>query len=245
MIRRRESAGVRSLWDAYLALGRAQRTSKKLPPDASPEMIEAKVTNPGLLRSLGVPDLLVRACHDAELACNLLDTFYETGRHKFLSRADEAYQSFLKKTPAGSQAAMRTIMAFGFPYFQMEQYFAQRIKEGDTFSQPEVISYQMARCGDALFYAELARVAGYTSPSIRTGIRLRQALWDLADDIVDVEIDRQYVGANVLLMKPFEDRGRLSDLATMIHRETKTLELPRPLHEAIDFEYDRVLLLLK
>lgn len=62
-----EYTGVRSLVDAYNALGLPERKVVELPEDATPEALRQKITNPEIIEKLGIPKKFVKACFHVEL----------------------------------------------------------------------------------------------------------------------------------------------------------------------------------
>lgn len=229
--------GVDSLKDAYYALGLPSRKVSAIPDETI--NIEQKVTNPRILQSLGVDDLLVEACYNVELAANLLDSFAETGHESFLNLADKRYQSFLSMLPKNMRELMKLITASALSYFHLEQYFSKRIKREDQITLDEVIHYHLSRGADSQVYAEIAK-SKIPSKGLISGFRYRQALWDLADEIEDLSHDVRKLGVNILLMANLDDRGRLNDFADSLFIQSKELDIPPPLFLAIEKEYQKV-----
>ena len=150
--------GVESLVRAYYALGLPKKAEIEV-EDVNPCAISRKISNPDILRAIGVDNSLVDACNDAEMSANLLDAFSETGSMGFLYFADYKYQHFLAALPLGLRGRIKIITASALSYFHIEQYFSERIKRKDQITLNEAITYHMARGADAQIYAELARAS--------------------------------------------------------------------------------------
>ena len=235
-------AGVNSLVEAYHALGLPERKVKTIPYEATREGIEEKITNPKILQNQGLDEILLKACYHVEFAANLLDSFAETGRESFLVEADEEYEKFLNLIPKDSRDRMKLIAASALSYFQIEQYFAERIKRGDNISKSEAEFYHLSRGNDAWIYGEILNLANSKKyPGTVSGIRIRQALWDLVDEVKDLDQDKRTLGVNLLLMGGFNSRKNLSEFASRLYKQSEELDISHSLQEAIKKEYERAM----
>ena len=230
---------VRSLIEAYNSLGLTERIRKPAPDDASPEAIRAKVTNHIILQNLGVTDRLVEASYNAELAANYADCYAEYGQTQFLIDADKAYRKFLSLIPKESKPLIMNIVGSAIGYFLLEKYFSERVKRNDEFSILEAMHYHLSRGADSQVYAEIAKIENKDSAGMIAGFRHRQALWDLSDEILDLEADKKRLGVNILLMAHLDDKVRLREFAGMLYTPTNVLSIPRSLREHIQSEYDK------
>ena len=234
--------GVESLFDAYHALGLPSRVVSTIPFEATRKGIEQKITNPQILQELGIKDDLVEACYHVEIAANLLDSFSETGHEKFLIEADTEYHTFLSLIPRNNRDIMKLITASALSYFHTEQYFAKRIKRGDQITELEAEFYHAERGNDALVYAEIINIENVGRyRGIVSGHRMRQSLWDLGDEILDLDQDKKTLGVNILLMANLDDKKKLRVFANRIYHQTRVLEIPKPLRKAIRTEYERTM----
>ena len=86
---------------------------------------------------------------------------------------------------------------------------------------------------------------GIHAPGITSGFRVRQALWDLEDDIRDVQQDRNTIGANVLLMSTIKGNDGLKTLADSLYEQALVLPIPKPLVDAIKEQYQKTLVALE
>ncbi|RJQ16762.1 hypothetical protein C4573_01725 [Candidatus Woesearchaeota archaeon] len=231
--------GVTSLKGAYLSLGLPE-IKTQIPDEATVEGIQAKITNPAILNAMGIDDVLLQACYHAEMAANLLDSTSETGSLYFLDAAEEHYQSALSFFPIGMRERMMLITASAMSYFQLEQYFAQRIARGDQLTQSEALHYHLSRGADAQIYAEIAAMAT-PSTGLVSGFRHRQALWDLTDEVFDLEQDKRTLGVNILLMADLDDRTRLKAFGELLYQQGCSLDIPNPLRTALNAEYEHFL----
>ena len=236
------TVGIRSLVAAYDALGLPeQRLQDAIPPDVTLDDILAKITNPGIAADLGASETTFQAIHHMELIANLLDAYSETGERTFLHSADAEYQKCLRLLPPEIRALVQLRGAAALSYFQYEQDVALRIQNGERFLEQEVVEYLLRRGSDSPLYTAILLVDNISGPALTAGFRLRQALWDLADDIRDVEQDRRTIGANVLLMSTVAGTTGLRTLADSLYEQGRELPLPMPLQRAIGRQYERTI----
>jgi len=206
--------------------------------DISFEAIKTKITNPQIAKELGAQNSIYYI-NEAEWCANLLDSFSESGQWGFVFEAQRRYDNILKKLPPQISNIMSIAVASAFNYFSYEQYIAIRIKRGDNFSFMEAAEYLLRRGSDSQLYALLLReLDGITEPGLESGFRIRQALWDLHDDILDLEEDKKSTGANICLLT---GKNNLHRLAILFYTEAKKLSLKSsPLFLAIEKQLEKV-----
>lgn len=217
---------------------------KKVATDISFGDIELKITNPGIARSLGA-EVSLPLIEQAEWCANLLDSFSESGDWGFIYEAQRRYSQLLLSLNPEVREMIVTAVASAFNYFSFEQVTAMRIKAGHCFIYEEAAEYLLRRGSDSVIYAILLQELDHLDHAgLVTGFRIRQALWDLADDLRDLEQDRLTIGANILLLSDL-GKASLRKLAVSFHKQAAVI-LPEnsPLLTAIEAEYQVVLNLL-
>lgn len=230
--------GLVDLIAAFQSLG------LKPPPHASPDIslnqIQGKLTNAALAKQLGGQRALV-LIDQVEQCANLLDSFSESGAWGYVIRAQHLYHEMLSSLQPQPKGEIATIAAAIFNYFSFEQMVLARMRHGDRFTIEELMEYMLRRSSDAIMYASLLRLCDdINHPCLITGFRVRQALWDLSDDLEDLEQDRLTIGANLLLLTPSPKR-KLRQLATSLRNSSLPLLKTLPLLQlAIDEQYHRI-----
>ena len=124
-------------------------------------------------------------------------------------------------------------------YFHFERKVAHRIKQGDQFLREEASEYLLRRGEDSTIYAAILLSEGIQHPGLISGFRIRQALWDLEDDVKDLAQDRDSIGANVLLLSTRGNRRVVKGFADSIVLQSRGMEMPQPLHLAIEEQYEK------
>jgi hypothetical protein len=210
-----------------------------VPPDVDVSTFSRKITNHRIAEALGARES-APLIYEAEFCANLLDSFSEGGGWQYVYAAQARYRRLLAALPAVSRHRLQLVVGAVFNYFSFERVVADRIRQGDQFAAEEVAEYLLRRGSDSLIYGTLIyQVDGFQHPSLISGFRVRQALWDLADDVEDVEQDRSTIGANVLLLARM-DRAELRRLAAALVRYAKNLTGPlKPLGQAVEEQYER------
>lgn len=230
---------VFSLVGIYEALGFPPEVSRTLwPTDVSPEQIAAKVIHPELAIQLGgersVPLLSL-----ASYCANLLDAFFETGSREFLIQADHYWRQLVGATPSTHAGTLLNRARSACTFFYYERDLSQRIARGERLLQEEVPTYFLRRGSDAPLYAALLEVDGIRGPAITTAFQAFQGLWDLADDIRDLDQDRKGLGVNVLLLGFGEKPALFKTLADSLAEQGTRADVPRPLRLAVEQQYAR------
>ncbi len=236
----RQRPKVLSLVQVYDALGLIQeRQSGYVPTDTSLERVIPKITNPQIAKDLGASPQTIAAINNVELTANLLDSFSETGQRHFLQQADSIFNQAVIALPPSIQEVvlLRSIAAMNYFYFERD--VAKRIKRKDQFLLEEAAEYLLRRGADSAIYEALLEVDGIRSPGLTSGFRVRQALWDLEDDVEDLEQDRLSIGANVLLLSGGENRQVLRRLAESLLRQARLFDIPTALKKAIEKQYQK------
>ena len=229
----------------FAALGLLRPHSAGItPPDITIEAIESKITNPQIARQLGANAISIDAINGIEWAANLLDSYSETGDPKFLELADRAYNFAISPLPSEVRRDVVLSSMAAVNYFHFERLVALRIRRGDEFLPEEAIEYLLRRGSDSIIYASVLRVDHITDPGLISGFRVRQALWDLADDVTDLEQDRLSIGANVLLLSTGGERRQLRSLARSLVDRSRRMSMPQSLLWAIDQQYQKTIAVL-
>lgn len=232
-----------SLRRIYDSLGLIRLAPPKHPPsDISFEQIEEKTTNPKIVLGLGAKPISINATHDIELAANLVDSWSETGNVLFIDRADEVFARGINLLPPNVAETVRRCTEAAMTYFYFEEYTAQRIKRKEQFSPYEVIHYLLSRGADSIIYREVLKADGIDAPGLTAAFRIRQALWDLADDVRDLKQDKISIGANVLLMIPKGKKNAVKEIADSLWQQAKELDVPIAMSNALSEEYEKTLL---
>jgi len=228
-----------SLLEVFKSLGLlTEKPADKIPHDVDLKYIIAmKLTNPQIAESLGASKTTVDIVQAVELTANLLDSYSETGRVEYLHEADRMYTRTVQRLPADIRQEVILRSAAALTYFHHEAAVALRIKRGEQFLQEEVVEYLLRRGSDSLIYEGLLKRDGIWSPGLAAGFRVRQALWDLEDDVRDLEEDKRTIGANVLLLFT-NSTYDIGNLASSLLNQARQLEIPNPLLEAIEDQYE-------
>lgn len=227
-----------SLVRAYDSLGLVREISPISPKDTSPASIAQKITSPKIAEAMGATPQTVKIIYNAELTANLLDSFSETGDRQFLQEADGVFQRTLDSMSPGLRELILGLTKSAMTYFYFESAVARRIKNGDQFLNEEAVEYLLRRGADSVVYAAILQTDNITSPGLIAGFRVRQALWDLRDDIQDLDQDRNSIGANVLLLATLGGVGNLRRLAHDLFLQGQRLDIPVALKKAIQSEYE-------
>lgn len=93
-------------------------------------------------------------------------------------------------------------------------------------------------------YDALLGIDGIWTPGQTAGFRVRQALWDLADDVEDIEQDRKSIGANVLLLSTRGKKTNLRRLAHSLLVQALHMDMQVVLKKAIEKQYEETLVSL-
>lgn len=209
------------------------------PKDVSLEAVFAKITNPQIAGKLGASPKTVAAIRGIEFAANLLDSFSETGQRHFLEKADDVYNQTLITLPKPIQEIVLIRSMSTMNYFYFERDVARRIKRGDQFLKEEAAEYLLRRGADSTIYEALLEADGIRSRGLTSGFRIRQALWDLRDDVEDLEQDRLTIGANVLLLSGGTNQRIFVELAESLLRQARAFDMPIALKMAIEEQYQK------
>lgn len=209
------------------------------PKDISLEAISAKITNPQIAEKLGASTKTVAAIRNIELTANLLDSFSETGQRHFLEKADDAYNQTLIALPKPIREIVLIRSISAMTYFYFERDVARRIKRQDQFLREEAAEYLLRRGEDSTIYEALLEADGIRSSGLTSGFRVRQALWDLQDDVEDLEQDRLTIGANVLLLSGGTSKRIFVELAESLLRQARAFDMPIALKMAIEEQYQK------
>lgn len=227
-----------SLQRVYDAFGLIRESPKIIPPDISLDAITQKITNPKIAQAMGASPEIVSVIHQAELTANLLDSFSESGERSFLELADQTFQLTVDSLPPQTRELVLDLTKAAMTWFYFESAVATRIKSGDQFLSEEAIEYLLRRGADSAIYAALLQANNISSLGMIAGFRARQALWDLRDDVKDLEQDRESTGANVLLLSTQGDRRTLKRFAVQLLNQGRKIDAPTPLKSAIEEEYE-------
>jgi len=214
------------------------------PQDTSEEALAGKITNPKIAEAMGASPRTIALIGQTELTANLLDSFSETGERQFLLKADETFQLAVGVLPEGVRELVLNLSKAAMTYFYFEAAVAGRIRNGEQFLNEEAIEYLLRRGADSTIYAAILQTDGITSPGLTAGFRARQALWDLEDDVRDLEQDRLSIGANVLLLSTGGSRRTLRNFAGQLLHQSRRLDLPMPLRGAIEEQYEKTIAVL-
>jgi len=218
--------------------------SDKVPSDIDIEIILAqKLTNPQIAMSLGASDSTVDIVRAVELTANILDSYSESGNVGYLHEADRIYTETLVKLPTNVRSEVILRSAAALTYFHHEAAVALRIARGEHFLHEEIVEYLLRKGSDSLIYEALLKQEGIWSPGLAAGFRVRQALWDLEDDVRDLEEDKRTVGANILLLSTtgvYEIRS----LAYSLINQSRQLDIPGPLLGAIEEQFELTMVAL-
>ncbi|OGK38868.1 hypothetical protein A3F34_00465 [Candidatus Roizmanbacteria bacterium RIFCSPHIGHO2_12_FULL_44_10] len=228
-----------SLFEVFKSLGLIlAKPVDRVPRDIDIDTILAlKLTNPQIAKSLGASDVTVEIVRAVELTANILDSYSESGDVGYLQEADRMYTETLLKLSSSVRKEVILRSAAALTYFHHEAAVALRIKRGEQFLQEEVVEYLLRRGSDSLIYEGLLKRDGIWSPGLAAGFRVRQALWDLEDDVRDLEEDKRTIGANVLLLFT-NSTYDIGNLASSLLNQARQLEIPNPLLEAIEDQYE-------
>lgn len=211
------------------------------PKDTSWEAISMKISNPQIAKNLGASPQTILAIKNIELTANPLDSFSETGKKGFLEIADNIFNQTLLALPKQTQEIVLTRSMAAMTYFYFERDVAKRIKRKDQFLKEEATEYLLRRGADSTIYEALLETDGIRSPGLTSGFRIRQALWDLRDDVEDLEQDRRTIGANVLLLTTGTTKKVLGELARSLLEQAKEFSMPNPLKMAIEEQYQKTI----
>ena len=124
-------------------------------------------------------------------------------------------------------------------YFYFEKDIARRIKRKDQFLREEAAEYLLRRGEDSTIYEALLEADGIRSRGLTSGFRIRQALWDLQDDVEDLEQDRLTIGANVLFLSGGTNRRIFVELADSLLRQARVFDMPITLKMAIEEQHQK------
>lgn len=228
-----------SLFEVFKSLGlMAEVPSDKVPSDIDIETILAqKLTNPQIAKSLGASDTTVDIVRAVELTANILDSYSESRDVGYLQEADRIYTGTLIKLPSNVRSEVILRSAAALTYFHHEAAVALRIARGEQFLHEEIVEYLLRRGSDSLIYEALLKREGIWSPGLAAGFRVRQALWDLEDDVRDLEEDNRTVGANVLLLSTTGVYD-IRSLAYSLINQSRKLDMPGPLLGAIEEQFE-------
>ncbi len=228
-----------SLRRIYNALGLIkQEESNYLPPDTSVESIMAKVINPKIALDLGATPVTVAAIKGVAVAACLVDFWSETGVVDYIDQADIVYAQALAVLPEEVAETVRRCSKAAMTYFYFEEYVGQRIRRKEQFTMYEAVHYLLSRGADSIVYREILRTDGIDYPGLTAAFRIRQALWDLEDDVRDLEQDRMSTGANVVLMSTRGNRRDIRQLAHALWTQSRNLSIPMPMRKAITQQYE-------
>lgn len=230
---------------AYFDAMGAIRTDFSPVPDASMDKILPKITNPEIARKMGASPIVVQTIHTIELTANLLDSFSETGERSFLVQADDIYRKMLIELSLPIRETVQLRSAAALSYFYYEADVARRVRNGEQFLEEEAIEYLLRRGADAPIYAGILAIDGITDLGLTAGFRARQALWDLEDDVRDLEQDRESIGANVLLLSTKGKKRNLLRLADSLFRQSRRIDIPTPLSDAIEDQHEKTVMALR
>lgn len=229
-----------SILEIYSYLGLVPNGSVNYDPkNTSLEAISAKITNPQIAERLGASPKTVAAIKGIEFAANLLDSFSETGQRHFLEKADDVYNQTLIALPKPIQEIVLIRSMSAMNYFHFERNVARRIKRKDQFLKEEAAEYLLRRGEDSTIYEALLEADGIRSRGLTSGFRVRQALWDLQDDVEDFEQDFLTIGANVLLLAGGTNKRVFIGLANSLLRQARTFDMPIALKMAIEEQYQK------
>ncbi len=231
-----------SLRRIYDALGLIRQDgSNYLPPDTSVDSIVEKVTNPKIALDLGATPITIAAIKGIEVAANLVDSWSETGVVGYIDQADIVFAQAISPLPEDVAETVRRCTKAAMTYFYYEAYVSQRIKRGEQFTPYEASHYLLSRGADSIIYREVLRADGIDYPGLTAAFRTRQALWDLEDDVKDLEQDRMSTGANVLLMSTRGKRRNVQQLARALWTQSRSLDIPIPMRQAISQQYENTI----
>lgn len=227
-----------SIVQVFFALGLLkEKPRERIPNDISLEAIQVKITNPTIAKQLGASPKAVSAIGGIEVAANLLDSYSESGQIDFLYSADAVYQSAIENLPETVREEVLDQSKSAITYFFFEQAVARRIARGDSFLNQEALEYLLRRGQDSTIYASVLGMDKILHPGIVAGFRARQALWDLADDFIDLEEDKRTIGANVLLLSTRGKRKILTSFANSLLKQAMSISMPQPLLQAVEEQY--------
>ena len=230
-----------SLARVFDAFGLIKKPNGIKVEDTSEEAIVQKITNPKIAEAMGASPRTIALIGQTELTANLLDSFSETGERQFLLKADETFQRAVGALPEGVRELVLNLSKAAMTYFYFEAAVARRIKNGEQFLNEEAIEYLLRRGADSTIYAAILQTDGITSPGLIAGFRARQALWDLEDDVRDLEQDRLSIGANVLLLSTNGNKRTLRGFADELLQQSRDLLIPHPLGRAIEEQYEKTI----
>lgn len=209
--------------------------------DTSLQAISAKVSNPQIAEDLGASLQTVTAIKNIEFTANLLDSFSETGKRDFLEKADDVFNQTLIALPKPIQEIVLARSIAAMTYFHFERDVARRIKRKDQFLKEEAAEYLLRRGADSTIYEAILETDGIRSPGLTAGFRVRQALWDLKDDVEDLEQDRLTIGANVLLLTTGTTKRVFIELAKSLFKQSRRFDMPIALKMAIEEQYQKTI----
>lgn len=216
-------------------------TQRAISYDTTVEAIALKITNPQIARELGATIISTNAIKGIEWTANLLDSYSETGDPEFLELADRTYNSAIAPLPLQVRRGVVLSSMAAVNYFHFEQLVALRIRHGDAFLPEEATEYLLRRGSDSIIYASVLLADNIMHPGLISGFRVRQALWDLEDDVRDLKQDRFSVGANILLLSTGGGRRHLKSLAISLVNRSRRISMPKPLLEAIEQQYQETI----
>lgn len=226
---------LQRVYDSFGLIG--DGAPKVKPQDASVEAIAQKITNPRIAQAMGASPDAVALVHQTEFTANLLDSFSETGERSFLTQADEVFQGVISSLTPETRSLVLDLTRSAMTWFYFETAVATRIQRKEQFLNEEAIEYLLRRGADSAIYAALLQNDNISSLGLIAGFRARQALWDLRDDVEDLEQDRNSIGANVLLLSTRGSRKTLQRFAGQLLNQGRKLDVPIPLKSAIEEEY--------
>lgn len=230
---------LRKIYDAFGLI--RQEAPSYLSPDTSIEEIMKKVTNPKIAAELGATPTTIAAINGIEVAANLVDSWSETGIVAYIDQADIVFDQAISPLPAEVAETVRKCTKAAMTYFYYEAYVAQRIKRGEQFTLYEAVHYLLSRGADSTIYREVLRADGIEHSGLTAAFRIRQGLWDLEDDVRDLEQDRMSTGANVLLMSTRGKRRNVQQLARTLWTQSRSLDIPIPMRQAISEQYENTM----
>lgn len=235
-----EPPKILSLVRVYDAFGLIrEKPLGHVPKDTSYEAILQKITNDKIAEVLGASPPTVAAIRGIEIAANLLDSFSESGEKHFLEEADRIYNQTVIVLPKPVQEMVRLRSISAMNYFYFERDVARRIERQDQFLKEEVAEYLLKRGADSIIYEALLETDGIRSRGLTSGFRVRQALWDMRDDVEDLEQDLLTIGANVLLLAGLTSKGALIELAESLVTQARQFDIPVALKMATEEQYQK------
>jgi len=215
------------------------KVPEQVASDISLRSIREKITNPALAQALGARKS-PSAIRLAEWCVNLLDSYSESKNETYLDRADVCYQKLLRSLPPKSRPIITDAMATMFNFFVFEQFVVERHRRGDRLSRAELTEYLLRRGSDSILYGLLLQeLDGINHPHLISGMRVRQALWDIADDILDLDEDRRTGKGNLLIFSS-SPREIWVIAEGLRHGVIDHFSINHPLYLAINKELDRV-----